>query len=262
MKKSSFTLVEMLVVVGIIAILAGLIMPAVGLARTSARTSACISNQGQTMKIVAQAMNDNKQFLVSGTSFDATSPGSSTGWTRYLYGDGGASSTEPIYGKKSYIQNLTAFRCPGFQYANKQDLGALSASDRETQLQLAYGMMFRSSAQTGFTFAGFDFRGTRFLRYVNGSNSYEVSPGSLALGGCTSTTSAPYDTPVARLFDGGASWTGKFVKIHGDKTNVFFLDGHADSLDAGTFVSKYYPNATDNHASLLTTAGLIDPDKD
>ena len=262
MKKSSFTLVEMLVVVGIIAILAGLIMPAVGLARTTARTSACISNQGQTMKIVLQAMNDNKQFLVSGNSFAKTA-GNAAAWTRYLSGEGGVtSSTDAMYGKKSYIQNLTAFRCPGFQYANKQDLGALSDAARATQLELTYGMMFRGSAETGAAFAGFDFRGTKFLKYSSGSTKYDVSPGSLVLGGCVSTTTAPYDTPEALLNDGGSSWSGKFVKIHGDKTNTFFLDGHADSLDAGTFVSKYYPNATDNHASLLTSSGWIDPDKD
>ena len=40
MKRHTFTLVELLVVVGIIALLAGLIIPAVGMAQTSARRTA------------------------------------------------------------------------------------------------------------------------------------------------------------------------------------------------------------------------------
>ena len=259
MKKYSFTLVEMLVVVGIIAILAGLIMPAVGLARTTARTSACISNQGQTMKIVAQAMNDNKQFLVSGAKFD-DSPGYRPAWTRYLYGEGTDSSGN-MAGKKSYIQNLTAFRCPGFQYADRQELGALTDTQRKAALGQAYGMMYQTAADdaTDTAFYGFDFRGTKYLKYSSGSNKYEISPGSLALGGCASAiSSGKFQDAANALLSNNGTWDGRFVKIHGDKTNVFFLDGHADSLDKGSFVTKYYPG--NNTAVKLTDDGWIDPE--
>ncbi len=249
----------MLVVVGIVAILAGLIMPAVGLARTTARTSACISNQGQTMKIVTQAMNDNKQFLVSGNDFKYN-PGKQAGWTRYLFGDGDAPSSDAMSGRKSYVQNLTAFRCPAFQYADKRDLAAIDKDKRDEQLKLAYGMMFRASAESGAAFAGFDFRGTKLLKYKPDSTKYDISPGSLALGGCASSTTVPYDTAEALLYS-GSSWTGKFVKIHGDKTNMFFLDGHADSLGLANFKTKYYPDAGDNEAKQLTDTGWIDPEK-
>ena len=257
MKKSSFTLVELLVVVGIIAILAGLIMPAVGLARTSARASACISNQGQTMKIVAQAMNDNKQFLVSGAKFD-DAPGYRPGWTRYLYGEG-TDSTGKMAGKKSYIQNLTAFRCPGFQYSDRQELGALTDTQRKAALGQAYGMMYQTAADdaTDTAFYGFDFRGTKYLKYSSGSNKYEISPGSLALGGCAAVNSAPYNQ-AASLLCNNTTWTNKFVKIHGDKTNVFFLDGHADSQDKGGFVTKYYPGS--GNAVQLSASGWLDPE--
>lgn len=250
MKKRSFTLIEMLVVVGIIAVLAGLVMPAIGHARTTAKRTACLSNQSQTMKIVAQAMNDNKQFLVSGDSF-ADNAGSTAAWTRYLYG---ADGTAPLTNKKSYLQNLTAFRCPVFQYKDKQDIGAMSSSDRPTALEQAYGMMYKSSAGTGETFAGFDFRGTKYLKI----DDYQVSPGSLILGGCASVTTSPYDTAEALLYSGSA-WSGKLVKIHGDFTNGFALDGHADSLDKQNFENRYYPGA--GAAVKFGSSDLIDPDK-
>ena len=266
MKKHAFTLVELLVVIGIIGILSALIIPAVGLARASAKATQCQHNQEQTMKLVAQAMNANKDFLVSGSKF-ANDAGEDAAWTRYLYGEGGDTSGK-MKGKTAYIADMAVVRCPSFKYEdNNKALGAIDGGNTETNkrakaLAAAFGMVYRSSAASGAKFAGFDFRGTKFLKY----ESYAISPNQLMLGGCAVANSAPYDDPKALLYNG--SWTNKLVKNHGDKCNVFFLDGHTEGLELSELENKYIPKPKtgsgddDKDKSVkFTDSGWIDPDK-
>jgi prepilin-type N-terminal cleavage/methylation domain-containing protein len=57
---AAFTLVEMLTVMGIIAILAALLIPAVSTSRERSRIAYCANNLGQIGKALMSYMNDNK----------------------------------------------------------------------------------------------------------------------------------------------------------------------------------------------------------
>jgi prepilin-type processing-associated H-X9-DG protein/prepilin-type N-terminal cleavage/methylation domain-containing protein len=70
----AFTLVEMLVVMGIIALLAGLLLPALATARERGRKAACSSNLGQTGKSVMIYLNDNSEYYPSYPNYGADSP--------------------------------------------------------------------------------------------------------------------------------------------------------------------------------------------
>jgi prepilin-type N-terminal cleavage/methylation domain-containing protein/prepilin-type processing-associated H-X9-DG protein len=61
--RSAFTLVELLVVIGIIALLLGILMPSLGAARGQARAVACMSNVRQISVAAQMYVQDHKRYV-------------------------------------------------------------------------------------------------------------------------------------------------------------------------------------------------------
>ncbi len=104
-RRAAFTLVELLVVIGIISVLIAMLLPALNKARESAQTVSCLSNVRQLMQGIMMYANDNKGYLPI-CEFE-------TGADPFVEWSGLLGARE--YG---YIKNPDVFICP-----DRRDMG-------------------------------------------------------------------------------------------------------------------------------------------
>ncbi len=209
--RYNFTLTELLAVIAIIAILAGILLPVVNNARAAAKKADCLNNQLQTARFITMAKNANNDIFVSGVDDD-------TLWGVNLF-------------EKKFIQDSKPVRCPSMEYtSSKGD----TAAKIKAELKETYGAVFRKE--------GFDFRGTKFLTTKSGS--LRVSPNSLILGGCSTSSADPAKARARAMMPltaNAGTGEGSPYRIHQNETNFFFLDGHAATLSENAAKENYAP---------------------
>ena len=109
-RRRAFTLVELLVVIGIIAILIAIIMPALNRAREQSRRVRCLSNMRQLTYAWLMYANDNKGKLCGSN----TPPMGSRGEYNWVTQEGGRDTRASIeFGVLyKYINSIEAYHCP------------------------------------------------------------------------------------------------------------------------------------------------------
>jgi prepilin-type N-terminal cleavage/methylation domain-containing protein len=108
--RCGFTLVELLVVIGIIALLTALLMPALNRARESAYIVQCLSNQRQVGMSILMYSNENRGWYPPKTMSIRTT---SVPWPQPYPWDARL-LTDYIYPK--YIKSIDVFYCPGDRF--------------------------------------------------------------------------------------------------------------------------------------------------
>ena len=131
--RNGFTIVELLVVIGIISLLTALLLPGLGKARYLARRVSCSSNLHQVDMAMHLYLNENKDTYPCAQ--DPVDPNKPNIWL--WMGRGWRSFIAPYFGEKIDINNPSVLRCPGDQTA----AGTYEATS------YAYSMAFYHSPQ-------------------------------------------------------------------------------------------------------------------
>lgn len=121
----AFTLIELLVVISIIALLVGILLPALGAARRSAQNVVCLSNVRQLGTASTAYATDSKDYYVQykGRVFTAAYPntGSQGGWWW------AATMVE-----SGYLPGPESYDCPTFEPEYSNEANALSEATIDT----------------------------------------------------------------------------------------------------------------------------------
>jgi prepilin-type N-terminal cleavage/methylation domain-containing protein/prepilin-type processing-associated H-X9-DG protein len=123
--RRGFTLVELLVVLGIIAVLTAIFLPVLGRARASARTAVCVTQISQLCKAARLYAEDNDRTLVPARTAVASTGTKGITWCVLL---------------QPYLQSEKILICP--------DDPAPQASDQSTCLPHSYGINYSLAYNT------------------------------------------------------------------------------------------------------------------
>lgn len=222
--RCGFTLIEMLIVITVIGILAGLLFPVFARARENARRMTCASNLRQFAFAMQQYTDDNNRRLPVGRPLPTNSNVLGRGWAGSLY---------------PYVKSTSVFQCPSdsgldgvrgtSSYAYNQSL--LSKNDEKVRamslLRLNDAkrtvMLFEVSSDQVFD-----------LNDVNEN----LSPSGCGLNVCIS--GGRYATGYIGGVRQGEEVYMSPLGRHGEKAMYLFADGHVQWL-SGERISPGYP---------------------
>ncbi len=116
-RSSAFTLIELLVVIAIIAILAGMLLPALGKAKTKGQGIACMNNLRQLQYAFTMYPGDNNDFLVKPGNSGTEQYAWVQGWLDFNPASTDNTNTSQLLDPRKaafapYVPSAAVYKCP------------------------------------------------------------------------------------------------------------------------------------------------------
>ena len=206
-RRLAFTLVELLVVVGIIAVLIGLLLPVVVGARRSANQAACASNLRQWAIALNLYADQNQNWL------PRRGQGQKPAQTLTNYDDW-FNALPPVLGQPSFQTLVTNGQMPTTDTRSLWICPELSGAANQYGLLFGYAMNMALSVRNAV-------QPDRITRVGSGSTMVFLSDGP-----------AGYCSTLPFLSTGASPAPFNPVARHKSRVNIAFLDGHVAAIDA------------------------------
>ena len=218
MKKQNFTLTELLVAISIIAILAGLTMPALNKARSSAMATACASNLKQVGAVFMLYANDYSDLLPPADCDKSEIGTDSTKGNPWYNG----LEEKKYFSNVKDMEERTVVNCPMTRGTPKDrnSYGVpVGAAEEGVPIKV-------SNSETGFTARSrldMDAK-TNFLA----ADSTQTSP---LKSGKESYAIRQKDSAKSKAFEPDSNGKNAIALRHANRVNMVMLDGRVDTCD-------------------------------
>jgi len=223
-QKPAFTLIELLVVIAIIAILATLILPALGRARESGRNTKCVANLRQLQLASINYASDNSHLPKSSSGWIPNGDGSWShchgwvAWYNYSSTNSGDASYDGPRSSNPGDGNYAWYGTDGYSSITN---GSLWGYNNSADIYLCPTFAFKSVC--GQSVPSFSYAMNSSIRGIN------------ALGGVQGATLVLFGD--SSILKGVVSPTGTLISQfltnqvgiwHNGKGNVVYYDGHVE----------------------------------